>query len=293
MVGSTPELLCVDEILWVMTAETGLSAYDFRLDRFFPCRHAWNQKGKTKAVARVGAFTDYVARFESLHRDDVVLIHDPAEHRLCSELPQWYSLIEDLTPKSFWFETIPQVEAVERVLRWPIFVKGSRQTSRHQRSLSIIDGPESFLRSMDAYHADPILRWQPIVCREFVSLRKVEDPIPERIPSSFEFRTFWWRGEFAGFGPYWWEGRPYHANSGERDAAAAVAQLAASRLNVAFLVVDVAQTADGRWIVIECNDGQESGYAGVSPVGLWQSILAIEKRRHESGLWPDTRPDPP
>jgi len=49
---------------------------------------------------------------------------------------------------------------------------------------------------------------------------------------------------------------------------------------VPFLVVDVAITAKGRWIVIECNDAQESGYAGVSPLALWTSILGAADRMH-------------
>lgn len=52
---------------------------------------------------------------------------------------------------------------------------------------------------------------------------------------------------------------------------------AARRVAVPFLVVDLAQTIDGRWMVIECNDGQESGYAGVSPIGLWQRIVDYER----------------
>lgn len=39
------------------------------------------------------------------------------------------------------------------------------------------------------------------------------------------------------------------------------------------MVIDLAMTATGEWIVIECNDAMESGYAGVSPLGLWQSLL--------------------
>ena len=50
-------------------------------------------------------------------------------------------------------------------------------------------------------------------------------------------------------------------------------------LDTVFLVVDVAQTASGEWIVIECNDGQEGGYAAVAPIALWQHIVDIEKRR--------------
>jgi hypothetical protein len=48
---------------------------------------------------------------------------------------------------------------------------------------------------------------------------------------------------------------------------------------VPFLVVDVAQDVDGRWWVIECNDGQEAGYAGVSPFALWQRVVELERAR--------------
>jgi hypothetical protein len=53
-----------------------------------------------------------------------------------------------------------------------------------------------------------------------------------------------------------------------------VARQAASRLHVAFLVIDFAKAADWRWIVIECNDAQESGYVGIPPQALWRQVLA-------------------
>ena len=51
---------------------------------------------------------------------------------------------------------------------------------------------------------------------------------------------------------------------------------AARRIDVDFLFVDVAQTAQGQWIVIEINDGQRSGYAGVPPIPLWRSIIELQ-----------------
>jgi hypothetical protein len=115
------------------------------------------------------------------------------------------------------------------------------------------------------------------VCREYVPLRHVEDPYPDRIPSSFEFRTFWWKRHLVGYGRYWWEGKPYDWSEKEKVGGLVVAKEAATRISVPFLVIDIAQTVEGRWIVIECNDGQESGYAGASPIGIWQNILTIEK----------------
>ncbi|MDK2123050.1 ATP-grasp domain-containing protein [Parachitinimonas caeni] len=57
--------------------------------------------------------------------------------------------------------------------------------------------------------------------------------------------------------------------------------LEAQRLKVPFLVVDIAKMQDGRWIVIECNDAQESGYTGIVPQLLWRQVLqAIPPTEH-------------
>jgi hypothetical protein len=131
---------------------------------------------------------------------------------------------------------------------------------------------------MEHYAADAILNWQDVVCRQFVPLRCLPavEADSTKMPRRFEFRTFWWRGQFAGAGRYWWEGPAYDWTEHERGQGLKVALEAAQRVNVPFLVVDIAQTQSGNWIVIECNDGQESGYAGVSPFGLWQKIVELE-----------------
>jgi hypothetical protein len=105
----------------------------------------------------------------------------------------------------------------------------------------------------------------------------LSDEDTTKVPRSFEFRTFWWKGKLAGAGRYWWEGGAYDWTESERAAALAVGEEAAQRVAVPFLVIDLAQMADGRWIIIECNDAQESGYAGVSPIGLWQKIVDYER----------------
>ncbi|MCA9701651.1 MAG: ATP-grasp domain-containing protein, partial [Myxococcales bacterium] len=86
----------------------------------------------------------------------------------------------------------------------------------------------------------------------------------------------WWRQELVGIGRYWWQGRDYGLSPAEERSAVAIAGEAARRVDVPFVVIDVAQQIDGTWIVIECNDGQESGYAGVSPFAMWQTIARVE-----------------
>lgn len=280
---ANPELLHVEDAVWVLHAPTGVPIYDFAFDRLLACRRPYQPPGELRAVARVGAIADYDERYTRWLADGVRLVHSPDEHRRASELSAWYPLLADITPKSIWGREPPDLRTVASELGWPVFVKGSRQTSRHRRSLSIVEGPEAYARVLEEYARDSILHWQDIVCRRYVRLRPVEDVAADRVPSSFEFRTFWWRGELVGFGRYWWEGKAYEPTAEERAQAVAVAGEAARRVNVTFLVVDVAQAADGTWLVIECNDGQESGYAGVSPVGLWQALIAAERRSSGPG----------
>src|SRR5690349_14418000 len=85
---------------------------------------------------------------------------------------------------------------------------------------------------------------------------------------------------------YWWQGVDYSLSREQELRAVGIAREAARRVDVPFLVVDVAQQLDGTWIIIECNDGQESGYAGVSPFSMWQTLghLAISARSAESAV---------
>ncbi|TQF11588.1 hypothetical protein FJV41_33500 [Myxococcus llanfairpwllgwyngyllgogerychwyrndrobwllllantysiliogogogochensis] len=279
MLRAGEDLFQVEERLWVLTAPTGQGIYDFGFDRFFPCRRPYQLPESLEVVARVGVWNDYAERHRELASEGVRLVHSPEQHLLATELPHWYPRLTDLTPRSVWYDERPDAKTVEDALGWPVFVKGERQTSRHRKSLSIIEGPEQFELAMAAYAKDPILHWQRVVCRELRPLRRVEEGAPDRIPSSFEFRTFWWRGELVGWGPYWWQGSPYTMNELEQREALALGRDVARRVDVPFLVVDVAQEVSGRWIVIECNDGQESGYAGVSPFALWRNILELERAR--------------
>ncbi|WNG17504.1 ATP-grasp domain-containing protein [Cystobacter fuscus] len=273
------DLLLLEDTLWLLVTPTGQGIYDFPFDRLFACRRPYQLPERLVAVARAGAWSDYDARYQELAAEGIHLVHSPEQHRLATELPHWYPRLEGLTPRSLWFDTPPDADSVGRELGWPVFAKGERQTSRHRKSLSILESPDDFRRAMAEYANDPILRWQRVVCREFRPLRRVEEGAPDRIPSSFEFRTFWWRGELVGWGPYWWQGSGYAASEEEQRAALVPAREVVERLGVPFLVVDVAQETSGRWIVIECNDGQESGYAGISPFTLWRNVLDVEREK--------------
>ncbi len=262
----------VENKLIVMSEVTGISIYDFDFDLHFACSHPYQFQGEELCILRIGPIADYAAEFEQKNSMGLRLVNLPEEHRRASELECWYPSIHDLTPRTKIYETLPSAGEIEAEFKWPVFLKGSRQTSRHNPELSIITSRAHYEQAALRYRDDDILHWQKPVVREFIDLEPVTGQVPGKIRPSLEYRSFWWRGECVGFGQYWYQIQPY--DSADVSEGVEVARRAAERLKVPFLVVDFARTCDGRWIVIECNDAQESGYAGVAPLELWRQVLA-------------------
>ena len=131
---------------------------------------------------------------------------------------------------------------------------------------------------VELYREDPILHWQRPVVREFVPLMPVEGQVPGKVQPSLEFRSFWWNAQCVGVSQYWYQLAPYSAP--DLEMGLALARKAAERLRVPFLVVDFAKTRNGDWIIIECNDGQEAGYAAIPPQNLWRQVLHSVVAQH-------------
>ncbi|MCB9232803.1 MAG: ATP-grasp domain-containing protein [Bacteroidia bacterium] len=271
-------LINVENAIWVIQSWQSIPAYDFDFRSWFQCRGANSGDENIQAFGRLGAIRDYRKLSQDLNENGVFLINSPEQSERAGFLSKWYPHLQDLTPKSVCYTHFPSREEIERDFSWPVFIKGDRQTSRHNQKLSVARNFHEFEYIKSAYQSDKILNWQSVVCREFVNLRKVADSADGKVQRSFEFRLFFWKGNLVSAGPYWQDEKPYFWTKDEELEAVKIATLAAERLNVPFLVVDLAMKENGEWIIIECNDGQESGYAGNSPIRLWQAIIDHEKK---------------
>lgn len=257
--------------LVIASQTVGVSIYDFDFDLNFQCTHPYVFEGEEHCVLRIGAVADYALRFEEMLELGLRLINSPSEHEMASQLEHWYPLITDLTPRTQVFDSMPPVDEVQANFSWPIFLKGSRQTSKHNTLLSIIENAVAYDIAAEAYAKDEILHWQKPVIREFVPLLRVAGNVAMKIPPSMEYRSFWWDGRCVGWGRYWYQVPAYHCS--DATVGLDMAREVAERLTVPFLVVDFAKTAAGDWIIIECNDGQEAGYSAIDPRSLWRQIL--------------------
>lgn len=261
--------------LLVLSEIVGVSAYDFNFDLHFACDHPYEISREELCVLRIGAIADYCAEFNDKLQMGLRLVNTPEQHALASELENWYPIIKDLTPHTKIFEVLPSADEIEADFQWPIFLKGSRQTSKHNPDLSVIQSRDHYEAAANLYRSDPILHWQKPVVRDFVQLMKVNGTVPGKVQPSIEYRSFWWNGVCVGWGRYWYQVPPYECNDVE--VGLALAKQAAGLLQVPFIVIDLAKTADGRWILIECNDAQESGYVGITPQVLWRNVLGLIK----------------
>jgi hypothetical protein len=225
-------------------------------------------RGSGTAVYRGWMFrgAEYHALYAALADRGVVLGTTPQMYRSAHELPGWYGVFIELTPRSLWTERVDVVEACEllSLLRpGPAVVKDFVKSMKHYwiEAAFIPDVGERVAAER--------------VIRRFVELRgtDIEGGIVLREFEDFlqpELRTWWYRDKCILVTPH--PDSPdalVPTNIGLEDIAAAVA-----RLGSLFVVVDIALTRKGRWRVIEVGDGQVSDRPETTrPEALLRSLL--------------------
>jgi len=166
----------------VISESTHVPVYDFDFDLNFTCTHPQTFKKEELCILRIGAIPDYQREFLAKANLGLGLINSPSEHACASELEVWYPRLADLTPRTRVFAQLPPVEEIEATFTWPVFIKGSRQTSQHNPDLSIASDATQYRQIAHAYLSDPILHWQKPVVREFVPLRRFFMPTRQFLP---------------------------------------------------------------------------------------------------------------
>lgn len=185
------------------------------------------------------------------------LINSYEQHRYISSF-EYYHDIKEYTPKT-WFslDKIPDEKK--------LFIKGKTNSKKFDFPKSCIssnrrEASEVFFNLM----SDSIIGTQGVVFREFVELEKIEDSV-NGLPISNEWRIFFIKNNVVDFGYYW----SYIDDLTKVDKlksdflknglpfAKKIAGIISEKVN--FFVIDIARTSLGEWIVIEVNDGQQSG----------------------------------
>jgi len=200
------------------------------------------------------------------------LINSHAEHVYVANLRNWYYHLANYTPRT-WFamDQLPE--------EGPFVLKGATNSKKHQWTTHMFarDKREA-IEVFGRLAADGYVGHQPIYARQYVPLRKLCDPIsPQAGPVCEEYRFFVLDGVVLASGFYW---SNYQDDIEEKMDPGVVPWEFLSAVicqvweHIRFWAVDVARTEAGDWIVVELNDGQQSGLSAVDPEDLYRALRA-------------------
>ena len=179
----------------------------------------------------------------------------------------WSYDLGDLTPRTYNdFSSLPEGAFILKGKKadkssWNLMFAKDRQAAR-----------ELFVR----LNADPRFEGQDIVAREYIPLERLSWD-GKSCPVSLEYRVFVLDGVVVSKGFYW--------IADDLDTPPPPADIipddflneAIRRIDgkIRWHTLDVARTADGRWIVIEISDGQRAGLSENDPTTLYQNMARV------------------
>ena len=218
----------------------------------------------------------YAAIYEAALQKRICLLNTLEEHLNAQEFDSMYARLQDLTPASVIITESRQCAAAVDTLGLPVFVKGVIQ-SRKARGWKacVADTVEELQRLCDQLLSLDNRSRGRVAVRKLVPLRHSRSSA-QGFPFGREFRVFLYREKALGSGYYWEGDDPLKDLSKQEERTVLDLSVeAARRVGTPFIAVDIGQTEEGDWIVIETGDAQFSGASQIPLLPLWHAISQI------------------
>lgn len=218
--------------------------------------------------------------YEELERDLAFLgsrlVNSGDEHRWIATF-DYYRELKDFTPETWDDESFRYCRH-----EGPFVVKGKMSSRKHQwrtHMFAPTRGEAAALASR--LKDDRDIREQGVVYRRYVPLKTYEVG-HNGLPYTNEWRFFYFQETLLSYGYYW----SMSDSVARAELGSAALQLADSVARIAcqfttFYTIDLAETAEGDWILIELNDGQT---AAPCENDLDELYGGLQRRLAESGL---------
>lgn len=225
------------------------------------------QKEPTTAIYRGWMLKPdiYGKLFEVLISRNINLINSPEEYVHCHYLPASYPIIENKTPKTISIEIASEIDfdgIMERISVFgdkPIILKDFVKSRKHEWN------DACFISS--ALNLQEVIRViknflelqgedlnKGLVFREFIEFQPLVAHSKSQMPLTKEFRLFFLDGKMLDYFKYWDEG-----DYGETKLPEEQFSEIATRVKSRFFTMDIAQTIQSEWLIVELGDGQVAG----------------------------------
>lgn len=199
------------------------------------------------------------------------LINSYSQHQWIANF-EYYELLEEFTFKTWTDDDIWRAPSDV-----PFVVKGKTNSRKFQWSkLMYAKDRREALNIGAELRQDGLIGPQGVIYREYVPLKTYEIGI-SGTPVTDEWRFFFLGDSLLAHGYYWSNAStiPEKIDRNGIDLAQKVANLASRFVN--FFVVDVAQTENGDWVLVELNCGTMSGLSEIKPQELYQNLASKVK----------------
>lgn len=176
-----------------------------------------------------------------------------------ADIENYYKDLENYTPKTYftWYN-LPENKYV---------LKGKTNSRKFQwKHQMFADSAKDVVKVANRLMDDTFIREQGICVREYVPLKTYDYGIND-LPITNEWRLFYLGNKLISYGYYWAdfeEHKPYEfLPESALNFAQKIANIVCKNKN--FFVIDLAETSNGNWIVIELNSGEMAGLSLIDP----------------------------
>lgn len=196
------------------------------------------------------------------------LINSWTQHRWIANF-DYYPVLQEFTPETWDDYTFPQAPEGQYV------VKGRTNSRKFEwNKLMFAENKRQAIHIGAELAKGPFIGPQGLIYRRYVPLKTFEVGL-NGIPFTNEWRFFFYRRALLSHGYYWSSALNETMAQAKLSKpgfylAQKIAQICADY--VPFFVLDMAETAEGDWILIEVNDGQMSGLSENDPHLLYSNL---------------------
>lgn len=216
-------------------------------------------------IGRYSCLPFYDELEKELKLKNSVLINSYKEHQYIADICQWYEDVKEFTPATYteWGNLTTG--------KW--VVKGKTHSRKSNWNTHMFaDGREQLLNVIKNLLDDTTISEKGLVVRDYVPLKRLDTGL-NGIPIVKEWRLFYYKNNLLCNGFYW--GSMIEENIGKiPEDGILFANKVAERISLKtnFFVLDIAEKEEGGYILVEVNDGQQSGLSLCDPDELYSNL---------------------
>ena len=218
-------------------------------------------------VCRYSGLPYYKELEKDLAYNGCKLINTYEQHKWIADF-DYYQELKDFTPETWYSDEIAYVD-----YDGPFVLKGKTNSFKQKwNELMFAENKQDAIKKSCRLLDHAIAQQQGIIFRKYVPLKSFGESIGG-LPVSNEWRFFFLGNTMLSYGYYFANTLDQEYPEITDDAiefAKSVAKIASEHVN--FFVVDIAEKEEGGWVLIELNDGQQSGLSDNDPDELYSSL---------------------